>query len=189
MRISVITPTRGRLSLRQTLASINEQLEPGDEHIVIGDGPQVNARRMCLEYGAEYHQGACTASWGNAQRDLGISIAQGDYLAFCDDDDVFVYGALATVRFAIADNPGKPFMFKMRVPNGGVLWRKRGNLGHAEIGTPMFVCPNDKGKMGTWATSQDKYAADHWFITNTLSHYHPSDLIWREEVICLCRNA
>jgi len=183
-RLTVITPTRGRLSLRRTIQSIAPQLADGDEHLVIGDGPQVGARRIVEACGGVYHQGPATATYGAHQRDYGIAHATGDYVMFCDDDDILTDGALAVVRAGIADNPGVPLLFRMDVPGFGVLWHDP-VIRHGNVGTPMIVAPRD-GRLADWASSPEAYTADLWFIARTVAN-HGGAVVWCEEVICQCR--
>ena len=59
---------RARDSLRETLASIAPQLRLGDEHIVVGDGPQPAAAAICSEFVVSHHDGPISGSWGTAWR-------------------------------------------------------------------------------------------------------------------------
>lgn len=131
MRLTVITPTKGRDSLRDTLASIAPQLAPGDEHLVIGDGPQPGAAALCGLFGARYYDGPLCHTYGNAQRDYGISLATGDWLAFCDDDDTFTPGALDAIR---SIQVRKPHIFRMETPRG-ILWEHE-QVQEGNVGTP-----------------------------------------------------
>lgn len=182
IRLSVITPTVGRLSLAATLSSVAAQLAPGDEHIVIGDGPQPRAYQACKGFGVRYITGPATGAWGNAQRDYASARATGDYLLFCDDDDVLFPGALDAVRNAAR---GYPLMFKMRSHEGYERWIERGKLEPCHVGGAMFVPPNDGTKLGKWAEGDGKLS-DYAFIMSTMSHY--DELDWREEYIIKCRS-
>jgi hypothetical protein len=53
------------------------------------------------------------------------------------------------------------------------------------VGTPMFVTPNDD-RLASWLGAPNEYCADHWFISNTIAN-HGGAVVWREEVICQCR--
>lgn len=184
MRLTVITPTLARPSLRGTLASIAPQLHDGDEHIVIGDGAQPRAAEMCAEYGAIYHDGPQTHDYGAAQRDVGISLAQGDWLLFCDDDDTFTPDALATARQVVADNPITPQLFRMRYQaGGGSLWRDE-VVREGNVGTPMIVVPAGL-VLPAWSDGHPvAYTSDHRFIQRVTDLY---GVVWRKEIICIVR--
>ena len=89
--LSVITPTRGRPQLlAHCLVSVKQQELPV-QHVVISDGPDPTAEALCRHYGATY--AACpapTSNFGNSPRDLGVKLAQTEYLAFWDDDNLFM---------------------------------------------------------------------------------------------------
>lgn len=177
--ISVIVPTVGRVSLAATLDALTPQLGERDEVLVVGDGPQPLARILAQGRGLRYMHTAPSRSWGNAQRDYGIARARGDYVAFCDDDDIFTPDALAHIRTSAQ---GIPMLYRMQHPTG-LLWREP-VLRHANVGTPMFVAPRD-GRLATWADSPDQYAADFWFISHTLRNH--GNVVWKDKVICQCR--
>ena len=66
-RLSIIIPTIGRATLARTLATIAAQeLLPGDEVLVIGDGPQPEAERMFQAAGlpGRYLDGPTRHNWG-----------------------------------------------------------------------------------------------------------------------------
>ena len=181
MRLSVITPTIGRASLRDTLASVAPQLRRGDEHIIIGDGVQPDARAMCAEFVVSYQDGPLSRSWGTAQRDYAISVAAGDWLLFCDDDDVMTPDALETVRAVVVDNPGKPHIFRMRRSlYGDELWADR-EIREGNVGTPMIVTPRFPD-LPKWVDTYHAYTADHRFAKRITDAH---GVVWRSEVICL----
>ena len=184
MRLTVITPTVGRDSLRATLASIAPQLHDGDEHIVIGDGAQPRAAETCAEYGASYQDGPQTHNYGAAQRDVGISLARGDWLLFCDDDDTFTPGALATVRQVVVDNPTMPHLFRMRYRASGVVLWQDDIVCEGNVGTPMIVVPTCL-ELPAWSDGHPvAYTSDHRFIQRVTDLY---GVVWRKEIICIVR--
>lgn len=184
MRLTVITPTLARPSLRDTLASIAPQLHDGDEHIVIGDGAQPRAAEACAEYGASYQDGPQTHNYGAAQRDVGISLARGDWLLFCDDDDTFTPDALATVRQVVVDNPTMPHLFRMRYRASGVVLWQDDIVCEGNVGTPMIVVPTCL-ELPAWSDGHPvAYTSDHRFIQRVTDLY---GVVWRKEIICIVR--
>ena len=181
MRLSVITPTIGRQTLYRTLASIAPQLRDGDEHLVIGDGEQPAAAAICREFAVSCHAGPVSGSYGTAQRDYGASIARGDWLLFCDDDDTYTPDALDNVRRAIADNPDTPHIFRMQRPRwADTLWAVPAVF-EGNVGTPMIVTPR-YDDMPLWVDDLSSYTADHRFIKRITDAH---GVVWREEVICI----
>ena len=89
--ISFIIPTVGRESVKETLASI--ETRPGDEVLAIRHDPP-------------------SGNWGNTERQEGTDKAKCDYLAYIDDDDVYVPGHRAIMDKAIRENPNEyPILF------------------------------------------------------------------------------
>lgn len=94
-KVSVVVPTFDRLPmLREALASIRDVEGSGVQaefEILVGDnGLKEETRRLCLEYGAIYvpahGRGASYA------RNAAMGAARGDFIAFLDDDDVWLRG-------------------------------------------------------------------------------------------------
>lgn len=179
MKLCVITPTFGRETLRRLLVS--DKLAEGDEWLVIGDGPQPHAEAVCDELRIlpylRYVEGPLTNDRRNSQRDLGMRLALADYLIFADDDDVFVPGAIKTIRRQLT---GNPFMFRIW-HNGGVIWQNR-EIVPGNVGRSMFVVPNNPRRLARWA-DDPTYAGDVSFIQNTMKFYQLKDLVWAGEII------
>jgi hypothetical protein len=169
--ISFIVPTLGRPSLLATLKSI--ELWPGDELIVIGNVKEATSGQTryvpCLPKG----------DWGHTERNLAMPMARGQYLAHIDDDDTFVPGTRALMEDAIRTAPGRPTIFRMRFPNGIILWQEPvvrcGNLG-----TPCFLIPNRPTMLGKWGPA---VGGDCQFLET--SKWRPEDYVWRPEIIAL----
>lgn len=158
--ISFIVPTIGKPSLKNTLASI--ETRPGDEVLVIQHHPP-------------------SGNWGNAERQEGVDKAKCDYLAFIDDDDVYVTGHRKLMEDAINQEPhGYPILFKIKYPDGHTLWTKK-RVKPGNVSVQMIVVPNIKSMLSPW---DQKHAwADFEFINCWT--WHAIDIKWREEVICL----
>lgn len=100
MLISVIVPSRNRATLlSKALAAIKLQAFDGFEVIVIDDGSDANTRALYpalfAELGVRFRYVLVGADGQRGQgpsasRNLGISMASGDVLAFCDDDDLWI---------------------------------------------------------------------------------------------------
>src|SRR5215467_16114485 len=90
-RVSVIVPTSDRPStLREALASIRA-LEGPDlifEILVADNGNNPATKTVVEEFGAVYLRTACKGA--SAARNVALRAATGDYLAFLDDDDVWL---------------------------------------------------------------------------------------------------
>lgn len=183
MSLSIIIPTVGRPSLRALLErDIVPQLAEGDEVLVVGDGPQPQARAQAegldarvryLEFGPDHY-------WGHPQRNHAMGQARGAHLMSLDDDDILLPGALKDVRSEIAANPGRPLIFRMNHA-GTVLWSDP-NVRLANLSTQMFVVPNIASRLGTWGR---RYEGDFDFIRSTLDLFPEKDAAaaWCDKVI------
>ncbi len=156
--ISFIVPTTGRVSIEKTLASIEKW--PGDEILVIKHDPP-------------------SKNWGNAERQEGTDKAKGDYLAYINDDDVYVPGARSIMDKAIRENPqGNPILFKIKYPNGRILWHKKW-VKNGNVNTQMILIQNNKDMLYHW--DQKHTWADYQFINHW--KWPAKSIDWREEII------
>jgi predicted O-methyltransferase YrrM len=185
---SIIIPSIGRESLAWTLESVTEQTCTRDEVIVVFDGrdevvrPLVDVVRNMRGIHALVLPGGPKNDYGAEARTVGARLATGDFLAFIDDDDVYLPGALATVRRAISDELSRPHMFRMtRQPHAGELWNSP-VISLGNVSTQMFVTPNDPGRLGQWTS---RYGGDYDFIRSTVDLYPTRDrsVVWHEEVV------
>ena len=126
--ISYIIPSIGRESVKRTLASIEQW--PGDEVLVIQlDTP--------------------SGTYGNAERQIGMEKATGDYLAFIDDDNYYVQGHRALQARAIEFAPDRPTLFRIQYPNGRLLWESK-RVKNGNVDTQMILVPNRKEMLTRW---------------------------------------
>lgn len=186
--ITLIIPTVSRPALVRCLFSISEQdWQPGDEVILVGDGPQPRARALWEHFQLPGHYREVPGpnrDWGHTPRNLVMPEARGTHLMALDDDDLFLPHTILTVREALAACPDRPHMFKMEgIPCGGRVWKDR-EVRHGNVGTPMFVVPTAGRR---WAAYPPYYGGDHAFIRDTLELWPPDALVWRDEVICHVR--
>jgi hypothetical protein len=106
-------------------------------------------------------------------------MAKGQYIAHIDDDDIYAPGHRALMQDAIQRAPGQPVLFRMQYPSGATLWQEK-VLRCGNVGTPMFLIPNQPEKLGTWRSF---VGGDFVFLEE--SKWAPEEFVWREEVVAL----
>lgn len=160
--LTVIIPSSGRPSLKDTVDSVIHQLRPD-----LGDWLLVQTNNQ--------------APWGNALRQEMMGHARTDAMLFMDDDDFYTPGALDVIRTRYAETPKRVHIFKMLyAENDFVLWTEPvlrvGNVASQMICVPTALhCP-----LGGWG---DRYEGDFDFIHGTCQLL--GEPIWHEEVIAL----
>lgn len=180
MKLSVIVPTVGRWTLERTLASCadaDEIVLVVDDAVADGWEPEGLARNVVVDrvVGGDH---------GYTARTRGMALATGTHLAFLDDDDVYAPGAVALIR-AVAGEV--PIVFRMAHPEHGVLWRDP-VLRFGNVGTPMFVVPNDPARLGVWAPHAPglpEPGGDFTFLAGCCERMGAP--VWREEVVAVIR--
>lgn len=190
MNISIVIPTIGRPGLLRSILSLSCQLQGGDELIVVTDGDSPEASRIvkksgvqCSVFKSNYPETRCGHRCGNAAREYGMLQATKEILMFLDDDDIFLPGSISLGRSAIENSPNTISIFRMVDQKGRTLWKSK-SLTYGNVGTPMLVIPNNKERFGRWGL---RSGGDFDFTVSTVAKYPPGSVIWREEVICLCR--
>jgi len=145
--ISIVIPTLGRPTLQRMIDSLLPQLAEGDQIIVVADGADAYARAGTMindDLASKHDVMLCSVTdrescYGNAQRNHGMSIASGDLIWFCDDDDIALPGALTAIRRSMAADR-TPTMFRMR-HLGDVIWRSQECVA-GNVAGPQLVIPN-----------------------------------------------
>lgn len=153
-------PTTGRGSLEAARSSA----VAADEIIVIQDN---------------------TGDRGYTARSLGMAQATGTHIAFLDDDDTYTPEAIDLFREHAAD---RPVIFRMDDPFHGVLWREP-LVSYGNVGTPMFLVPNDPARLGTWEGIEFGRGAprggDFHFLEGCIDRM--GNPVWREEIVAIIR--
>jgi glycosyltransferase involved in cell wall biosynthesis len=154
--ISYIIPSLNRETLHRTVGSI--EMWKGDEICVEFDIPKSNM-------------------WGNPQRNKATRRAEGEYLAFIDDDDYYIPGARQIIQDAIEENPGKALLFQMMYPDTQrVLWQTKEVI-PGNVSTPQIVCPNTEEFITEWEGKRNM--ADFLFINK----WPRNKIVWVPKVI------
>lgn len=159
MTISFIIPTIGRKSLKRTLSSI-EKWE-GDQIWVIQHFPP-------------------SGTWGNAERKEGIAKSTCDYIAFIDDDDYYTKGHRAIMDKASSENPGKPNLFKIKYPNGKILWDRK-EIVPGNISSQMIMVPNKSEMFYRFQFPGNTNMGDYYFV----ARWKFPEVVFRQEIIAM----
>jgi len=189
MRLSIVIPTIGRSTLARTLDSVVKNgLKPSDEILVVGDGHQPDAERICnvsRDAGLPIVYRMCgpTKSYGNAQREFAQKLATGDALVYIDYDDEYLNNALSVMREYAEQKPESIQIFKMQHRVLGVIWKEQ-IVRMGNVSTQMVLIPNHKERLGPWP---NVYEGDYWFIRRTVDNWPSADrgVLWREEVVAV----
>lgn len=182
--LTIIIPTIGRKSLLTILGQIVPQLQKDDVVLVVGDGFQPKAAAMLEGYHpqVQYHEYGPTRCWGHPQRNWAMLLAETTHIWCLDDDDEVLPGALAVMRGAADECPGKILLFKIHhrefiIPDEPVVRL-------TNVSTQCVVFPNIPDRFGTWGFL---YAGDLEFVKSSVE-LHPDKLAgiaWRPEIIAI----
>jgi hypothetical protein len=192
--VSFIVPTIGRDTLVRSLGSIMCQIHRGDEVLVCGDVSLVDRQALAvLGECLPVRHLPCPRSnrWGGPERRMGIARASGHYLAFLDDDDIYLPHARACMADAAVRTPGRPVLFRMRdAATGDIKWKDLAPepcLKNGNVGSPMIFIPNVPAKLGYWT---DRYCGDFQFLNSMKwSKYERrrNSLVFRPEIVAITR--
>ena len=109
--VSVVVPTHNRPALlRRTLASVFGQQAIDFEVIVVDDGSSEDIRSVAAAYERAVVRRIETRRGVSAARNVGIAAARGEWVAFCDDDDVWAPDKLAS-QLAAAQEIGAGWVY------------------------------------------------------------------------------
>lgn len=191
--LSVIVATMARPSLDVALQSIAAQPDAAEvEAVIVVDSRASKQREVYLPRDADrlgglevYEHDAGFSCWGHPQRNYGMQVARGTFLAFLDDDDVWTPDALRTILAHSTASISSLHVFRMQYANGDALWREP-RIAVGNVGTPMMVIRNDPELYGQWGR---RYEGDLDFCRSTSANLPagPSDVVWHPEVIALIR--
>jgi glycosyltransferase involved in cell wall biosynthesis len=155
--VSVVLPVlNGEPHLPEQLAALAEQDYAGPWEVVVADNGSRDRTAAVARAFAERlpHLRVVDASSRrglNHARNIGAFEAHGDFLAFCDADDVVAPGWLAALTAAAADAHLVAGAIENRTLNGGVSgWRTEGPLQELPV-KHGFLAAAPGGNCGVWA--------------------------------------
>jgi len=89
-KISVVIPTYNNAALLcETLDGVRRQTFKDFEIIVVDDGSKDNTGDVVARYDPTIHYLQQSNQGPAAARNKGVSLAQGEFIAFCDHDDIW----------------------------------------------------------------------------------------------------
>lgn len=189
---SLLVPThREDRPLARCLSSVCDQLNPGDEVIVVGDthdGPLPGVEYLVYSYGSQFKylpHDAGHHCWGHCQLDAGLAIAKGDYYHCNDDDDIWSPDALDMMRIGVGTFPDKALLFRFRSQFGTVYWDTLGGLERNHIGGHCLVAPRVPGKVGKFTC---EYNGDYDYVASAVEAFGgPREAIWLTDLVAFAR--
>ena len=152
--VSVITPTWGRhdLLLDRCIPSVQAQTWPNVEHVIVSDGPdpalraRMNGHARFDELPEHLH-----AQWGHYARLRGIELAEGDVIAYLDDDNAYRPGHLEAVVTALLAE-GADFAYSIALMQGHGMPYPVGQdpPAYGQIDTSLIVHRRELLEVATW---------------------------------------
>src|SRR5258708_6981840 len=105
--VSVIVPTHNRPAfLRKTLQTILQQTYQNMEILIISNGFNAHNKKVCEDFSDKrlFYFEQENSGGPASTRNCGIKRARGKYVAFCDDDDLWMQDKLEKQVFALESN-------------------------------------------------------------------------------------
>lgn len=180
--LGIMISTHGDRRLARTLHSIaTQKLIPGDDIVVVGDGPQPWAKKLVESFGPpfRYIYTKKTGDWGHTQMNAAIEHVRGDYITGQDHDDIYLPRAFQCIREAAIISPNKPLLVRLKTPELGILWCE---LLKPPLDGHCLVIPNVKNKIGRF---DGAYDGDQRYINGTLEAWGEAG--WVDVVTTLTR--
>ncbi len=159
--VSVLTATwkRHDLLLTRAMPSVQAQDYPHVEHVTVSDGPDENLRDFLgkvktwhpVRY-AELNMHHPEPHYGWRARNLGLTLAEGEYITYCDDDDALRPEHCALMAAALDADPEAGFAVSRMMCHGphGKAVTGWGRLECGNVGSPMIMHRRNLTGYGPW---------------------------------------
>jgi glycosyltransferase involved in cell wall biosynthesis len=179
---SIITPTwkRNSLLLNRCIPSVDAQVYPNVEHLIISDGPdpELAEKMFPLQRAGQRSRWFLQLAehdpaphWGHLARSHGIELAAGELIGYVDDDDALRPQHVELLAAALAAHPEAGWacsvMASHRPPDGTVTEIGHGPPSAGNIGTPVIVHRREILEHGTWGPPS---ALEDWEMVNRWLH-------------------
>lgn len=170
--ISFLIATIGRPTLKNTLASLKDQIIVGHDRIYcifdgICQGISLKAEADALGDSLKFilhpeNLGHC----GHGLRNIYQTRLEGDYIHNMDDDDVYLPDTISQVRDHLKNNFGKMVITQFYGLDNRIVGDKH-LIGMGQVGTPSGFLPNVPEKFPNWPI---QYGGDADFYMEISKH-------------------
>jgi glycosyltransferase involved in cell wall biosynthesis len=165
-RVTVITPTwqRHDTLTGRCIPAVQAQDTGGVEHVIVSDGPDPDLKVLLddpeltgwknLRY-CELPVHDEAEHWGAPARNAGLDVAAGEYITYCDDDDVLRPYHCRLLAAALDACPDAGFALSRMLSNGPYGGTVIGGTEPmcGQVGTPMIMHRRSVLEHGTWSTT------------------------------------
>lgn len=125
--VSVITPTWNRhgLLIERCIPSVAGQTWPKVQHVIVSDGPDRELAVRLAESGAAVTYAELPGhdphpqNWGSAARNYGLQLADGELVAYLDDDNAYRPDHLRLLVQALVTYPDADFAYSRMLTTRG----------------------------------------------------------------------
>jgi glycosyltransferase involved in cell wall biosynthesis len=169
---SVITATwqRHEALTARCIPSVQAQDHPDTEHVVISDGPdEVLREKLAMPWldnrkNLRFRELAVHEEkehWGSYARAAGLELAGGEYITYCDDDDVLRPEHCRLLAAALDAHPEAGFAVSRMLSHQpyGSLVIGAGPLALGDVGTPMIMHRRAVLETASWG---DPHPFEDW---------------------------
>jgi hypothetical protein len=177
-RITLILPTKANVFLEKTLESmIKGGFSKGDDDaIVVGDGPCLEARRVCEGFKqtmkVSYLETVVDNHGNRTRRQSMMPLVTGTHLMSAEERDIYAEDAFRKIRGALSGAPDRIH-----------IWHRGNEEVTPDIRLAEFIVPHHVGLIGSWGYDRDGGTV---FLSSTLKkwpHEGKGAIVWHRETL------